>query len=192
MKYKLTDLAQIYYGPHEKGQISGAVKYLVSSHFDHFFQPSLFKESFVKDSNGRERYLLQPNDVIITGKGQRIFAWAYKPEFGKVIPSSLFYIIKINEPDKVIGEYLASFLNSEKINYKLKSLSAGTSIPSIQKNELGQLNVIIPSMEEQKRIVNLSILLDKDVALAAKLLEKKEALKKGLLNRVINNKIQNY
>lgn len=187
MEYKLADIVQIYYGPHEKGLIKGNVKYLVSSHFDDFFQPSLFKESFIEDAKGRERYLLQANDIIVTGKGQRIFAWAYNTEFGEVIPSSLFYIIKINDPNKVIGEYLANFLNSEKTNYKLKSLSAGTSIPSIQKNELGQLKVIIPAIEEQKRIIELANLLDKDVELAIALLEKKRALKKGLLNMIIND-----
>lgn len=188
MKYKLADIAEIYYGPHEKTKIKGCIKYLVSSHFDEFLEPSLFKESFVNTVKDADKYLLQPNDVIVTGKGQRLFAWAYKPEFGEVIPSSLFYIIKINEPDKIIGEYLAYLLNSEKMNYSLKALSAGTSIPSIQKNELGQLKVIIPTLEEQRIIVKLASLLDKDVELASKLLEKKRAFRKGLLNRVINNK----
>lgn len=187
MKHYLGEIAQIYYGPYEKAETKGCIKYFVSSHFDEFFEPSLFKESFVDTLKDTEKYLLQPNDVIVTGKGQRIFAWAYKEEYGEVIPSSLFYILRINDSEKIIGEYLANALNSEKINHKLKSVSGGTSIPSIQKRELEQLSINIPSIERQKQIIELSKLLVMDIELATQLLEKKRALKSGILNMIINN-----
>jgi len=187
MKCHLNEIAEIFYGPYEKAEVKGIIKYLVSSHFDEFFEPTFFKESYVDTRKDADKYLLQPNDVIITGKGHRVFAWAYKEEYGRVIPSSLFYIIKINDSDKVMGEYLANYLNSEKINHQLKSLSGGTSIPSIQKRELEQLKVYIPSIEKQKQIIEFSRLLNKDVELAMQLLKKKKALKTGLLNRIINN-----
>lgn len=187
MNQHLGEIAQIYYGPYEKAKTKGSIKYLVSSHFNEFFEPSLFKESFVDSIKDVEKHLLQPNDVIVTGKGQRIFAWAYKEEYEKVIPSSLFYIIKITDSSKLIGEYLANYLNSEKINYTLKALSGGTGIPSIQKKEFEQLSIYIPSIEKQKHIIDMSRLLNKNVELATKLLEKKKALKTGLLNMIINN-----
>lgn len=185
MKHQLCDIAQIYYGPYEKVKTRGDVKYLVASHFDGFFEPTLFKDSYINAVKDAEKYILRPNDVIVTGKGHRIFAWAYKEEYGEVIPSSLFYIIKINDSSKLIGEYLASVLNSQQVNYKLKSLSGGTSIPSIQKKELGQLSIYVPSIEKQRQIIAMSNLLDKDIELATKLLEKKKALKTGLLNKLI-------
>lgn len=191
MKRLLNDIAKIYYGPYEKTETKGSIKYLVSSHFDEYFEPSLFKESYVDAVKDAKKYILRPNDIIVTGKGQRIFAWAYKEEYGEVIPSSLFYIIKINDSSKLIGEYLATVLNSQKVKHKLKSLSGGTSIPSIQKKELGQLNIHIPSIEKQMQIIDMSKLLDKDVELATKLLEKKKALKTGILNKLINQKIKN-
>tara|TARA_R110002050_G_scaffold254173_1_gene392655 strand:- start:18969 stop:19547 length:579 start_codon:yes stop_codon:yes gene_type:complete len=188
MEYTLADIAHIYYGPYEKAEIKGSIKYFVSSHFDDFFEPTLFKDSFVDSLNEAEKYLLKPNDIIVTGKGQRIFAWAYKPEYGKVIPSSLFYIIKIIDSNQVIGDYLANWLNSEKINYQLKALSGGTSIPSIQKKELEQMKVNIPPIKKQQQIVGLSRLLDRDVQLANHLLETKKAFKTGLLNKIMNSK----
>lgn len=187
MKHQLNEIAQIFYGPYEKAETKGNIKYLVSSHFDEFFEPSEFKDSYVDSVKDAEKYILRPNDVIVTGKGQRIFAWAYKVEYGTVIPSSLFYIIKLSNNSNIIGEFLANVLNSEKVNHKLKSLSRGTSIPSIQKKELGLLQINIPTIEKQKQIIELSKLLDKDVTLATELLEKKKALKTGLLNMIINN-----
>jgi restriction endonuclease S subunit len=185
MKFKLAEIAQIYYGPHEKVESKGEIKYLVSSHFDDFFEPSLFKKSYINTIKDADKYLLRPNDIIVTGKGQRIFAWAYKEEFGEVVPSSLFYIIKV-DTKVVLGEFLANLLNSQKMKYKLKSLSGGTSIPSIQKKELGQLDIFIPPLEKQKQIIDINRLLDKDIELATKLLEKKKAFKTGLLNMIIN------
>ena len=161
-------------------------KYLLASHFDAFFQPSKFKDSFVDDKEELKRYLLQPNDVIVAGKGHRLFAWAYTDDFGAAVPSSLFYIVKINQPDILLGEYLANYLNSEKMKHKLTALGAGTSIPSIQKNALAGLTIPVPSIEEQQRIIELSKLMDKDVELAEQLLEKKKEMKKGILNKVIN------
>jgi len=187
MIHLLGKIANIYYGPYCKAHTKGIIKYLNSGHFNDLLEPSLFEGSYVNAVNNPEKYLLKLNDVIVTGKGQRIFAWAYKSEYGEVIPSSLFFIIKIKFPNKINGEYLAAFLNSDKINHQLKSLSAGTSLPTIQKKELEQLPVFIPSMEKQSQIINLARLLDKDVALTSQLLEMKKAWKAGIINRIIHN-----
>lgn len=187
-KIKLKEIADIYYGPQEKSLFKGSIKYITSSHFDDLFQPSKFKESYIDSCKDEEKYLLKPNDLIITGKGHRLFAWAYNPIYGDIVPSSIFYIIKIKDSNIVKGEYLADAINTEKINFKLKSIGAGTSIPSIQKNELAQLEFNIPSLEEQDKIIKLARLLDKDIELYSQILEKKKALKKSILNIVINDK----
>lgn len=189
MTKKLKDVADIYFGPQEKGSAKGTIKYLLASHFDKYFQPTKFQESFVNESEQLERYILQPNDVIVAGKGHRLFAWAYNPDFGQAIPSSLFYIVKIKKPDILLGEYLAGFLNSEKMNHKLTTLGAGTSIPSVQKSELAGLNIPIPPIANQKRIIELSKLMDEDVELATELLEKKKKMKRSVLDKVINQMI---
>jgi restriction endonuclease S subunit len=189
MKKRLEDIADIYFGPQEKGSVKGSIKYLLASHFDKYFQPTKFQDSFVKEKKELQRYILQPNDVIVAGKGHRLFAWAYNPDFGPAIPSSLFYIVKIKNPDILLGEYLANFLNTEKMNHKLTTLGAGTSIPSVQKSELAGLNVPIPPIAVQQRIVELSRLMDEDVELASVLLEKKKKMKMSVLNSVINQTI---
>lgn len=192
MKYLLSDIADIYYGPHEKGLMEGGIKYLVSSHFDDFLQPTMFKDSYIDTCKDLTRYKLQPNDVIVTGKGHRAFAWAYDPAFGDVVPSSLFYILRLFNPDIILSSYLASYLNSVRIHHKLKSLGAGTSVPSIQKSELAKLTVLVPSLVEQKKIVELANLMDHDVKLTSQLLEKKKAMKSAVINQIINSNIKSH
>lgn len=185
MRVKLKQMAHIFYGPHQKAQLGGEVKYLVASHFDALHQPTAFKESYI--DTPKEQAILKEGDVIFTGKGHRFFAWAYTPDFGKAVPSSLFYIIRIEENQPVLSEYLAYLLNSTKINGKLKSFSMGTSLPSIQKNELGGLTIDLPSLEHQQKVVKLSKLMDEDIQLTKQLLEKKMTLRAAIINKAIND-----
>ncbi|TKG95181.1 restriction endonuclease subunit S [Puteibacter caeruleilacunae] len=189
MKCKLGEIAKIYYGPHRTAVMAGTIKYLVSSDFDDSFQPTFFKESYLEDDGtlDKDRYILEENDVIVTGKGKRLFAWAYNSKFGEVVPSSLFYIIKLQ--NSVVGEYIAHYLNSSRVNHKLKALGAGTSIPSIQKHELAQLEIVIPTLEKQHQIVEIARLMNKDVELAEQLVENKKTLRQGLLNDIINEQV---
>ena len=148
--------------------------------------PTKFESSFIELDGKNDKFLLQPNDVILAGKGHRTFAWAYNADFGRAIPSSLFFIIRA-KASKVLGAYLAQYLNSEKIQYSLKLIGAGATITSIPKKELEEIDVVIPSMDEQKKIVEFIELLDEDLRLTQDLLKKRAALKKGFINKLISN-----
>lgn len=189
MVQKLGNIAEIQFGSYDKPQEEGSVKYLHAGHFDKLLKPTKFEESFVELDGKNDKFLLQPNDVVLAGKGYRTFAWAYDVDFGQAIPSSLFYIIRTNSSE-VLGAYLAHYLNTEKSQYKLKLIGAGATITSIPKKELAQLNIVLPSIDEQRKIVDFIDLLDEDLKLTQDLLNKRTALKKGLINRLINNEIK--
>lgn len=181
---KLGEIADIQFGPYQKTKAEGSFKYLHAGHFDDFYLPTNFEDSYVELNSRNERFLLQPNDVILAGKGQRIFAWAYTPEFGKAIPSSLFYILR-TDPNEVLGRYIASYLNTDRLQYELNLIGSGATITSIPKKELQELKIYLPSMREQRRVVSILELFDKDVMLTNSLLEKKKKLKKGILNTLL-------
>ena len=104
MLQKLGDITEIQFGSYDKPKEKGNVKYLHAGHFDKLYKPTKFKKSFVELDGKNDKFLLQSNDVILAGKGHRTFAWAYESSFGKVIPSSLFFIIKINSKE-VLSKY---------------------------------------------------------------------------------------
>lgn len=189
MRVKLGDIAQIHFGPYENGELSGEAKYLLSSHFNAAIEPEFFNRSFVNVHSKNERSILQSNDVILAGKGNRLFAWAYQPEFGLTIPSSLFYVIRTNPAD-VLGEYLAIWLNSAKMQHKLTLLAAGATTPSLPKKEVKRLSIYLPELDEQKTIVNINRALDVDIALTEALLNRKRSLKRGVINELLMNKMK--
>jgi restriction endonuclease S subunit len=185
---KLKEIAEIQFGfnknPKDEGK--SGYEYILSSHFDEDYQLEKNEDSFVEIDDKSSRYLLKENDIILAGKGQRIFSWPYKLSYGNIVPSSLFYIIKTNS-DEIIGEYLACYLNSKNVLHKLNLIGAGSSITSIPKKELLQINIVIPSIEEQNRIIETANLLDKNIKLHLEIIEKNKDLKQGLINKMINN-----
>lgn len=183
---KINQIAEVQFGLYKKKSREGDVKYLTTSHFDNFLSPSLFDDSFISISGKDTKFLLQPNDVVLTGKGQRIFAWSYEESFGKVVPSSLFYIIRADKT-LVDSRYLAAVLNSGRKRYELELLGVGSSIISIAKKDVLDFEIPLPSLEQQQKVINMLALLDEEIALTNAILEKKNALKKGVLNELITN-----
>jgi len=186
---KISQIADVQFGLYKKKSKKGDIKYLTTSHFDNFLNPTLFDDSFINISGKDTKFLLQSNDVILTGKGQRIFAWSYEESFGKVVPSSLFYIIRANK-ELIYSQYLAAILNSSRKRYELELLGVGSSITSIAKQDILDFEIPVPSLDEQQKVINVLNLLDEEIALTNRILEKKNALKKGVLNELITNKLK--
>ncbi|MDC6350475.1 restriction endonuclease subunit S [Zeaxanthinibacter sp. PT1] len=183
MMQVLGEIASIRFGPHLSANSQGVVKYLQASHFSEWATPDLFSNSYLSEPC-EEKYLLQPNDVILAGKGLRIFAWAYEEEFEKAVASSLFYVIRTN-PELIHGKYLAAYLNSDRIQHQLKSIGAGVTITSIPKKELEQISIAIPEMKKQLHIVQLLDLLDQQITLSQQILKARITFKKGVINQII-------
>ncbi|MDT0643724.1 restriction endonuclease subunit S [Zunongwangia sp. F363] len=184
---KIGDIVQVQFGPHLKSNAQGAIKYLLAGHFDENLKLTNFQDSYVLPSPKINKFLLQSNDVILAGKGQRTFAWAYNEDMGPMVPSSLFYLLRALD-DIILGEYLAAVLNSDKVQHKLNLIGAGATVTSIPKKELNELEINIPSIEEQRSFLKIYRLFEKDIELTDKLLQEKRNLKRGVVNDLLTNK----
>ncbi|MBO6515221.1 MAG: restriction endonuclease subunit S [Bacteroidia bacterium] len=193
MIIRLAEIADIQFGPHlkysEKGAVKEPVLYLHAGHFDSYFKPSKHEHSYVEKSDSVKKYLLVPGDVILAGKGHRLFAWVYEPSIGDAIPSSLFYKMKLDE-EQVRPDFLAYYLNSARVQHKLKLIGAGATITSVPKKELLNFKIELPSIKEQDKIIELADALSSDVRLTAELLECKKELKQGMINKLIHRRLE--
>jgi len=189
MKTTLGEITHIRFGVHAPKLKKGKVHYLVSSHFNEENQPAFLKDSFIELPEDKlDKYLLQPNDVVLTGKGQRLFAWAYHPKYGRIVPSSVFYILRTN-PALVNGTYLAAFLNSPKIKHTLELLGKGATITSIAKKDVQDLKMVLPTIEKQNKLEKLLKLTEKEINILSGLLKSKKALHKGIINQFLNTTV---
>lgn len=97
------------------------------------------------------------------------------------------YSLKLYK-DKVSREYLY-FLLKEMQN-QIMRLRVGSGLPNIQKQELQNFKIVIPSLEEQKAISSILSKSDEEIAMLEKQKEIIEDQRKYLLNNLVTGKIR--
>lgn len=96
------------------------------------------------------RYLLEEGDVLITTKGFAVKIAVYEKQPRMVIASSNLCVVR---PSKQLnGTYLKLFLESETGMKLIKSLQRGTTIVNINYQDICELEVPVPPMDEQIEI----------------------------------------
>ncbi|MDL2292508.1 restriction endonuclease subunit S [Acholeplasma sp. OttesenSCG-928-E16] len=107
----------------------------------------------VEEERKVQRYLLEQDDVLITTKGFSVKIGVYEDQQKMVIASSNLCVVRPNKR-LLTGTYLKLFLESETGMKLLKSLQRGTSIVNINYQDICELEVPIPPLEEQLEITN--------------------------------------
>ena len=129
--------------------------------------PFLRIVDFVKNDEP-PRYIYKPDDKYMKLENDEMVMIRYgAAAAGKVfinkygaIANNMF---KINVTDEQVNiKYLWHFLSQERIYDKLNSNASGSTMPAINFKLAGSIEIFIPDMEEQKRIINI---LDKFEAL---------------------------
>lgn len=128
-------------------------------------------------------HLLEKGDILFVGKGTRNFAWKYEEEIGKAIASSVFFVIKPKR-ELVNADYLVTIFNSFKYQSVFQSLGAGSSTPSIRKNESEAIEVPLPLMAIQRKIAGLSKLHQEERRLSGELIETKNRVFQAVINYI--------
>jgi restriction endonuclease S subunit len=116
--------------------------------------------------------ILRSGDVLFPNRGTRTTAATYRGEKGATIAGLQFFIIR---PDERIlyPEYLATFLRSEPMAKYFAGKRKGTYVQIIERKDLADIQIPLPSMDVQQRIVAVAELAAEERNLAVKLAEKK-------------------
>ena len=155
MKSKIQDIAILQTGLFAKPLTIGEVVYLQSKHFDEQGNliASLHPDLLIEDIS--KKHLLRAGDVLFAAKGTKNFAAVYEEPNLPAVASTTFFVIRLLGSN-VLPEYLTWFLNNPNTQASLKAQAIGTSIPSISKQVLEELEIPIPSIEKQKLVVSIS------------------------------------
>lgn len=183
---KLQHIAQIRFGLYTKPKPKGAIQYLQAKQFDNSGNMVSTSDMFLDEDNKTLPHLLIDGDILLAGKGFRIFSWRYRESLGPAVASSIFFVIRPDR-DKIDPDYLNTLLNMKKSLVYFEQLSSGTNINSIRKNELGEFPVPLLPMKEQMKISNLSKLHKEQVQLLDKYTQLAEDRYNGILNKLIKD-----
>ena len=184
LKKHLKEISDLQFGYYDKPNEQGDTIYLQAKHFNEFGLFDGNTDEWVDVSEKSKSHLLEEGDVLFVGKGMRNFAWKYSADIGKAIASSIFFVIK-PKSDLVDSDYLVTVFNSIKYQSFFRSLGAGSSIPSIRKNELEATEIPLPSLRVQRKIADISTLHQTELALMGKLINEKNKLFQAVINNIL-------
>lgn len=185
---KLKEIAEIHTGAFAKPTISGEIVYIQAKYFD---QKGNLISTLHPDLNHdeiSEKHLLKEGDILFAAKGTKNFAACYESKNQPAVASTSFFVIRIrgNYQDKVLPEYLRWYLNNPNSQKFLKGKAIGSSIVSISKSVLEELEITIPDLQTQESILNITHLRSKEKFLNSKI----ETLKEKQIQQQIINAIK--
>jgi restriction endonuclease S subunit len=178
LKALIKNITHIQTGLFAKPAGFGELVYLQSKHFDEYGQlHAVLHPDLVADGIS-EKHLLKDGDVLFAAKGTKNFAAVFENHNEPSVASTSFFVIRLTDK-KVLPQYLAWFLNNHTTRTLLKGQAIGTSIPSISKQVLENLEITIPNIETQKTILQITKLRNKEKTLKQEI----EVLRDKFLNQ---------
>lgn len=188
MKSRLANITKFQSGIYERPDINADTLYLQAVHFTRagIFDKTVGQQ--LKLNNRFEKHLLKEGDLLFAAKGLNNFAVVYYNDIGKAVASSSFIVIKINEENKqaIQPDYLAWFITHHKQIKLMHQQQLGTTIPSISMKQLSELEIDIPPIAVQKRIVSVHQLREKEKELTTRI----EAYKDKKIQLLLSNAVK--
>jgi len=142
-------------------------------------------DTFVSKEKIKETYLTQANDVLIRLREPNIALNISEKNSGLVIPSFVASL-RVDET-KVDSKFLTYYLNSTTAKRALKSSITGTAISMIKTKELEDLEIQLPSLQEQKKIMEFLDLTSKEINLLEELKNQKEKYYQEVFNNILKD-----
>lgn len=101
-----------------------------------------------------DKYLLSDGDILFARTGATVGKTClFKKKYGRAIYAG-FLIRLIPDVEKVLPEYVFNFTKSEYYQEFVKATQRVVAQPNINAQEYGDLEIIIPPIEEQEKFVS--------------------------------------
>ena len=134
--------------------------------------------------NNRTNALAKNNDVVLSSRGSFKSA-VIQIGSETVVAASSIYLLRL-KTDEVLPEYLAVYLNSNFAQKQIKEKITGVVISAMLRNDVKELEIIIPSLEVQKKIITIYF----NSLRHQKLLRQKQLLTNQINQELINQLIK--
>lgn len=122
----------------------------------------------------KEHHLAQRGDLVFRSRGSLTTAAVLLEDPGKAVVTAPLLRIRVTKKDLVLPEYLNWYISQRDAQIFLTSRAKGTVQKMISKQAIEDLEVALPSLEKQKNIVELAMLIAREKALLHKMADKRE------------------
>jgi len=100
---------------------------------------------------------LRPGDVLFPNRGTRTTAFVFPGSRSPTIVGPQFFIVRA-KPAAVLPDYLAWYLRSSHAAAHFDSRRKGSYVPIIQRRDLAELEIPIPPLTVQAKILEVATL----------------------------------
>ena len=185
MKQKVKHIATIQTGLFAKPVSKARALYLQTKHFTDNMEVNYLIQPSISMNGVAEKHILKQGDILFAAKGNRNFAACFDDLKFPSVASTSFFVIRLHDKN-VLPEYFVWFLNQPSIMNFLKGKAKGTSIASISKTTISDLEISIPSIYKQKLILKIQKLRN----IEKNLIEEKDLLREKIIQQQIMNAIK--
>ncbi len=120
----------------------------------------------------KEHHLLRAGDIVFRSRGLVTNSAILLDELDAAVLAAPLLRIRCNY-SIVMPEYLNWYINQQPAQTYLTSCSEGTALKMISKQSLENLEILVPSLERQRLISELSSLAEQEQDIMKKLAEKR-------------------
>lgn len=133
------------------------------------------------------RYITSHEDIVIRLRTPINAVYIEKGSEGLLV-SSLLAIIRVDK-NLIYSKYLAYYLNSLFVKRKFHNLTKGTTIPMLKIQDIKDLQIVLPDIEKQKRIVEFMESADREIDLLEDIITEKKKFSQAILDKIIDKEI---
>lgn len=142
-----------------------------------------------------------PNEVIFAQNGDLVIADASEDyaDIGKSAEiknltskavSGLHTFLLRDKSKNFADGYKGYLFYNETVSKNIKKIATGISVLGISKTNLSNLEIPLPSLKEQEKIAEILTTWDEAISLHIKLIEEKEQLKIGLIQKLLSSEVR--
>lgn len=171
---KLSNIATIQTGVFAKTTPNPDALYLQQSDFDSRGELRDTAQPTIATDN--PKHLLAAGDLLLASKGNNNICVIVPEIEQKCVASPSFLVIRLHDKSAILPEFVAWYLNLPTVQNTLAAQARGTSIMSISKATLGELEIPILPIERQRRYIELSKLQKREQQLYAAIAERRKQI----------------
>ena len=123
-----------------------------------------------------DRYLVRAGDVVFRSRGERNTAFALDDRFREPALAVLPLFVLRPKMDIVLPEYLAWAMNQPPAQRHFDSFARGTNLRMVPRASLDALDIDVPELETQRKIVAIDALAERERALSVLAADKRRQL----------------
>ncbi len=132
-----------------------------------------------------EIYAVRKGDILFQARGMVHFAYCIEEDLKDTLAAASFYILRLRH-ENLIPQYLAWWLNQSKAQAYFRTQARRSIMSFVSKNTLSQLQVHIPPVSVQEKVVKIVTLARHEQSL----LDRLSKLRPYLANAVCIKAIQ--